>query len=428
MRGRLEDLGLQRQFDYSENDHDRYEGITKFTKLFWSEADSINDLTSALLDEYITDKGIRYTNDRIKYYNILKIILCNCCMSHFSGRKHITISLSKKYYSKQLERYIPIPFSYKIFINILDWLVDDENYLNLYVAPNNPNSKQSSIIVSNQTLINYIMNYEIRFQDIKYHERVENIILKKDSFPIGYEDTEETIYRRTILQQYNSQLNTQTISIRNITIIVPINVASIYTNTLSQNGRIFGAPWINRSKEDRSTIKINGRETIEVDIATCSIRIALHLNGHNVPDNIDMYRINSYDRELIKKITNTMFNVKANSPRQGCSKTVLAFKKDYFDNGQICPYPTALIREAADKAYDYYRLSINDWLFGGRGLELQHWDSMVCFKVIETFLNMNKVVLTIHDSFITTIDDENLLRETIINSYREVIGYEPVLG
>lgn len=426
MRGRLEDLELQGQFDYSENDHDRYEGITKFTKLFWSEADSINDLTSALLDEYIADKGIRYADDRIKYNNIFKIILCNCCMSHFLGRKHITISLSKKYYSNQLERYTPIPFSYKIFINILAWLVDDKNYLNLYVAPNNPNSKQSSIIVSNQLLINYIRDYEIRFTDIKYHERVENIILKKDSFPSRYEDTDETIYRRAILQRYNSQLNAETISIRNINIIAPINVASIYTNTLNENGRIFGAPWINRSKEDRSTITINGQETIEVDIATCSIRIAQHRNGYDLPS-IDMYLIHGYERDFIKDIATIMLNINAISPMLGCSRTALALYSQYTKNGRTSPYTREFISEAVNKTYNYYRLSIDNWLFKGKGLELQHWDSMICFKVIETFLSMNKVVLTIHDSFITTIDDEDLLRETIINSYREVIGYEPVL-
>lgn len=427
MRGRLEELGLQAQFDFSENDHDKYKGISKFSKVFWSEAESIEDLTSDLLSDYVVDKGIRYTSDKKKYYNILKIILCNCCMSHLASRKYITISLSKKYYSNQLERYAPILFSYDIFKNILDWLVDDKDYLNLYLAPNNPTSKQSSIMVANQKLIDLIRDFEIRFTDIKYHERAENIIFKEASLLKDYEETQETINRRDILQRYSTQLNAQIITIRDIPIIDQINAYCVYSNSLSEDGRIFGVPWFNRSEEDRSTIKINGKATIEIDIATCSIRIAQHLNGHDVP-HIDMYLISGYKRDLIKDIANRMFNVTAVSPEQGCSKTASSLYRTYTNKGKVAsPYTKEFIRVAVDKTYNYYRLSIDNWLFKGKGLELQHWDSKVCFKVIENFLNIDKVVLTVHDSFITIIEDKDLLRETIINSYREVIGYEPVL-
>lgn len=428
MKRTLEEAGLDAQFYFADNDEEQYKGISRFSKNLWSSNDSIEDITSDLLSEYKEAHPIRYANTEVDYYNVLKIIVCNCFFTHFLKRPQIVISLSKGNYSLTQKRYSPVPFSYRIFENLIKWLSEEQDYITLYVAPNNPNSKRASIIKPNPSLLGLIPRYEIRYSHIGYHPNSEPIFYKVNKILQNYEDTPEMIQRREILQHYNKQLNSQMITIKDEPIPQgSINLICVYNDAPNQGGRIFHGAWMDCPKEDRSTIKINGKETIEVDIVTCSIRIAQHLDGCDVPY-IDMYRIHGFSRELIKKIANIMFNIKTKTPIQGCSRTALAIYSEYTKGGQTSPYSSEDIREAVNITYNYYRLSVKDWLFCGRGLELQHWDSKVCFKVIEHFLNADKVVLTIHDSYIVAVDDLDFLKATIISSYEEVIGYKPVLS
>jgi hypothetical protein len=55
-------------------------------------------------------------------------------------------------------------------------------------------------------------------------------------------------------------------------------------------------------------------------------------------------------------------------------------------------------------------------------------ESKVVLKVIETFVNLNKPILTVFDSLIVKTEDDNFLKETIVNCYWRTTGFVPAFS
>lgn len=451
------------QFIFAEDDKEKYQKISKFHKALWSEVKSINDMTIELLDEYSEMHQIRTKKQNEKYFDTLKIILCNVVRAHRSNKRYITISLNKQEYSNTILKYEPVHITYTIFTNLINWLIDTD-YICLYKATNNPSSGQASMIEPLESLATLIDDFCIGYNDVIRHPDYVPLQIRSDNkILIDYEDTEETIYRNNILNRYNYHLGSKKIMINDKLISKPINIYSIFNGEEGRNGRIYGGEWINCPSQDRASIKIDNKPTVELDIATCSLRMAAHLNNKDVPNEIDLYAIQGIDRNLVKLISNSMLNMKDSTPKQGCSHTTNSIFNKFVDTAtkkeakrqwitdkeintkQIFSkissysnnleelkkydihYTKKMLREAVERVYNYFSLFAYGWLFEGRGLELQYLDSKVCFKVIDKFLSLNKTVLTIHDSYIVIEDDKQLLIDTIESCYYDVIGYKPKL-
>jgi hypothetical protein len=60
------------------------------------------------------------------------------------------------------------------------------------------------------------------------------------------------------------------------------------------------------------------------------------------------------------------------------------------------------------------------------GLELMSIESDIALEIITTAIHEGWVVLSIHNSFITTVDKRDRLNELMVQSYFKRLGYDPM--
>ncbi|WP_345972800.1 hypothetical protein [Sulfurimonas diazotrophicus] len=406
-------LTFEELFEEGENPYDK----KRFFKLLlWAESDEIEMLVEDLLDEYQADyKPIRYHSTLPLYRDILKVILCNALA--YKGMD-IIVSLRSPTYSID-KRYNPSHMSYRITLNLLEFL-DHQGYINLYRGDRGSTGTQRrSMFNANSSLLNMLDTYGVKYNMLTTHSASETVELKKADKLTGYFDEDITLWRREMLNRYNVLLN---VSRRHIAILgessrEPILMRCRFHDNFGRGGRVYGGLWQNTKKADRKTITLYDQETVEVDIQNCSLSMAMHLEGFEIEG--DLYAIRDYPRELVKIAVQVMFNLTAASDKDGINKAANSLVKE---TGEDKEYLKQMVRDI----HVHYQC-ISSWFFTGQGLRLQFYDSQVCFRVIEEFVKAERVVLTIHDSFIVAREDQGLLMEVMLESYRYYLGKEPVL-
>lgn len=464
---KLEELRTFGQFIFYEDDYDKFEGINTFHKAFWKVDERIEDTIYHLVFEYEKVKNIRNSDLRLDYTNVMTVVVSNVIRMITSKKEYIRISLNSNNYrsNNTIKKYEPIKITYTVFRNIINWLAEYD-YINLYKGENNPIVKLGSLIEPLNKLKELCEGYN--YTSVNLHPNFSLVHLKNEEKNlIDYEETEETIYRNTLLNCYNKYLNSQKIEIDNCSISYPITLESKFNEKIGKNGRIFGADWMTCKSELRDTIRINGKETIELDFSNCAIRLAGHLNDIDIPIDKDLYdiKVQGVVRAFVKRIATRSFNIKASTikdlankvtnsiykeSREGVAYTVARGKLDKYnlDTNEYTALKDSIENDIRDNENDYEYLKrqygfpwskpqlkeqitmickelykvAGDYLLDRRGLELQYIESKICFKVIEKFLNLNKPVLSIHDSFIVLAEDSKMLKSIMIESYEEVVG------
>ena len=400
-------------FGEGENPYDN-KRFFKFT--LWSEAEEMDALVDDLISEYLIDYSpIRYGSKLQTYRDTLKVILNNALAYQSMD---IIVSLRSNEYSID-KRYNPANLSYRIMQNLLEFLDTSGYILLLRGDQGNTGIQRRTQFEVTSKLIYLMDSYGLRISMLSMHMGTETVELKRSKKLSGYNDSDTTYKRREILKEYNELLNSnrKQIALLDQPITEPIHMRCIFTENLGRGGRVYGGLWQNAKKEDRKGITLYGQETVEVDIRNCSLSMAMHLSGYETEG--DLYNIEGYPRELVKIAVQIMLNISAKSDKDGINKTA----NSLFDNtGEDKEYLKQMVRII----YEHYS-HISEWFFTGRGLLLQYYDSEVCFRVIEEFVKRGRIVLTIHDSFIVSEDDQGLLMDTLKNSYQYVIGKLPTL-
>lgn len=409
-------------------EYEKKQHIKSFSLIRWSDAVEMQELASELLEEYVKDsqKGIRFFNrDKEKYLNTLIVILSNCVDSIFTNRTHTHISRNSSNFKKN--RYAPVGITYRLFINLIDWL-SDANYINLYKAEANPHSEKESEIIPLEKLKDAVEAYEVKRSHLINHGKAEYIEIRKEDKEgakklVDYKrNTKRSNHDREVLRSYTRLLNDSNtkITIDGKLLNSSIFMRSIYVDNFSQHGRIYGGAWQNCKAEKRKSILINGKQTVEVDIVNCTLRMALQLAEVEAEED-DLYSIKEYPRGLVKDAINYMFNIDATSPAQGSESVVKALLESYPNEER--KYLKELVRDCKK----HYEVIADEFFFKGKGLELHYIDSEICVGVIKEFTDRGKGVLTVHDSFITCKDDEKLLASTISLIYEKLVKQKPIL-
>jgi len=463
---RIQQLPILGQIEFADDDREKYKGITRLNKAFWIDDERVNNFTEYLFDEYTHTNPIRYTTDKEKYFNTLKVLVCNFIAAYKSYNPYISVNLGSSSFLCDIDKYEPVRITRTIFRNLINWL-SDENYINLYISDANPLIGLSSMIEVLEPVQTLIDDYELKFKDIFFHDNYSFIELTNEKKElIDYEPDDETKYRDEILKAYNFFLTKSNITLEDTPIRKPVCLTSRFIQRVGEYGRINGGEWMNCKSEKRKTIKIDDSDTVEIDISNSTIRMAAHINGNEIPHQVDVYSIDDIDRELVKDIVVIMQNITSSSEADGLNKVtgailnklideqtaklafrdiqqggdgiaVVSAKKTYLTRNQSnkevmtnngIPYTRQELREVVGRVYTYLNSFASGWLLVGRGKELQYRESQVAFKVIEKFLELDKVVLTIQDSYIAKKEDTKLLDEVISSSYYDLFKFKPKLS
>ena len=146
-----------------------------------------------------------------------------------------------------------------------------------------------------------------------------------------------------------------------------------------------------------------------------SLRILYARENIQIADNRDLYDIGlrgskSYlaeSRELVKEYINAALN---------------DFKGNYRLNNKQLTTLKLSHNQLKDRVYQFHK-PISKYFSTGVGLKTMFIDSQIAMEIMLHYLEDGIVVLPVHDSFIIRCGFESDLGRTMINKFKEVVGF-----
>ncbi|MFA5970383.1 MAG: hypothetical protein WC816_14205 [Sphingomonas sp.] len=179
-----------------------------------------------------------------------------------------------------------------------------------------------------------------------------------------------------------------------------------------QGGRMFGGWWMHISEELREAITINGLPTVELDYGNCHPRMLYAERGLDYDGDLyDFPEIADECRSLIKWVMQVLINGKRRP------------NENEMPHRLTLP-PGLTLREIVTLIEARHQ-PIADAFKTGSGLRLMRLESDIALEIVTTALAEGWVALSVHDSFITTINKRDRLEELMIHTYADRLGRMP---
>ena len=209
------------------------------------------------------------------------------------------------------------------------------------------------------------------------------------------------------------------------TIRVPVNQRSKFVRRIFSrgewhyNGRYYGGFWQQVGEEYRKDIRIDDVPTIEVDLKGLHPAIIAATKGVNsLGDRYSLEeglipRLNSdQQRDAVKLLALTAIN--ANSRTQ-------AFQA-HIDASDIKLKHDEL--NVLLDAFIEHNPHLGDHICSDKGIELMYPDSQITENIIQAFINEDKPILTVHDSYVVQVQDTEYLHQQMRIATKKVLGTE----
>jgi len=391
--------------------------------------------------------------DDIKTELMIKFLL-NFYMGYIKAEM-TTINMRTSYYSKIPDRYRLTTESYAAVKSIVDSL-EAYGYIKVYPGFKNleDNTGRLTALEPTKKLIRIIRT--ITLSDFVIQRSKETIVLRDaDKNLKDYTETADIKKCREDLKKYNDFLLNQSVTLdgltatniednteyfRNNNLVDTMNVHTLNPHSYSSipldylhlyrvfnidfrhGGRFYGGVE-NIPSVLRQFIKINGSRTVELDYASYQIRMLYH--KLKIDYTQDAYAAlvtpgGFYTREIYKLVALVLLNAKdrpsaVKSLRQKFIKTDLLPSKETTD----------IKLNALIDTFIAHHARINKYFFKGQGLKLQFIDSQITNEILKYFTKKKILVLSVHDSFISESQHEDLLRKIMIQKYKAKFRYKP---
>lgn len=189
-------------------------------------------------------------------------------------------------------------------------------------------------------------------------------------------------------------------------------------------GRLYGAWWTNAPRSIRSSIKINGSDTVEYDYSGCAIRMLYHEGKIDYQE--DPYRIEplwefarqkalpeDHFREPVKALTQALINGRSDGFPE----------RARIDNFTFKPFSRGEIREMIEEKHS----AIADNLATGAGLRLQRKEADLALSIIMELMDQGILALPVHDSFLVDQQFEKELNKRMDSCYLNLFGFHPCI-
>jgi len=298
----------------------------------------------------------------------------------------------------------------------------------------------------------YIGHYEGRECIVLNDKRSED---DEDAKPIPYEDTDHPsiVPNREALTEYNRFLSTLFIDVA--TLEVPKLVTTkrnkkgqevrrvvrttqdnkfvrriFYRGSWELGGRFHGGFWQQLPKSYREHIRINDQPTVEVDYSGLHPALAYALQGATPPADpytLDLNALNlppELQRTLVKRLVLDAINAK---DRKSAFKAL----RDYANSTGLTgafkelDVPVTLTDTLLDDilfAFEEANPAIQGYIGSDSGVELMAVDGRITDRLIRSFTERAKPILTVHDSYIVLYEDERLLKDEMIKAAEAETG------
>ncbi len=191
-----------------------------------------------------------------------------------------------------------------------------------------------------------------------------------------------------------------------------------------KGGRLFGGWWMSIGEELRRAITINAQPTVEIDYAECHPRMLYHRAGLRCDgEPYTLPEIAAYERSTevaphtyrpyIKWLMNVMINCRG--------RPEFALKPD-----DIAMPPDFTVRQIIGFIEANHKPIVRD--FGtGVGLDLMLIESEIALAIVSAATAEGWPVLSVHDSFITTVNQRDRLEALMNDAYIQRFRQRPLL-
>ncbi|MDG5489061.1 hypothetical protein NYR55_10600 [Sphingomonas sp. BGYR3] len=191
-----------------------------------------------------------------------------------------------------------------------------------------------------------------------------------------------------------------------------------------EGGRLFGAWWMYIPSALRTSITIEGRPTIELDYGECFPRMLYHQQGLEVEAPYFIPEIAQYEADGL---------MPAGSSRK-CAKWLFNLLINGKGRADLAEVPPDVVLPIGVKPSDILPFleakhqPIAASFNTGAGFRLMRLESDIALEIVWSAIVEGWTILPIHDSFITTADKEERLRDLMIGCYQQQLGFMPVLN
>lgn len=263
-----------------------------------------------------------------------------------------------------------------------------------------------------------------------YIENFETFVIRSgDKQSINFKKTKEIKQMIDFVKQLNITNNKHEIL---NDLGEPMNnlYCRVFNDSIDYGGRFYRAEVLSLSQKDRKRrlgLTIDGSPVVEVDYSSLHFRICTSWMGFEY-DDVDVLqecvytaivedKSNDVDRNLVKRAVNVMYNCSSKRQAYGVMDGVIA-KLDKEKEALFRSFKDG--KEVVDHVYASYpamqRYFCKKEPFG---MLLQNADSMLAADVLKVFVEQDKPILCVHDSFIVKQEDEELLVNTMGDKFRE---------
>ena len=284
--------------------------------------------------------------------------------------------------------------------------------------------------------------------DIGYTDNRETIILRdEEKDEVEYTDKTHIKQMRLAVQQYNKLLEKTFIDIQSVDkparielpegkkrrrsnrrVFVNIThhdkfVRRIFNNkSFSDGGRFYGGWWQRIDSKFRKDIRMNNSPTVEIDYS------ALHVILAYADANVDYWQTTSKDPyelpvrgvnnpEHCRDITKLFLLLSLNASDEHA--LYKAFRSELSYREYPYSFPDDVLSELLDTIKEHHP-DIKHMICSGAGLRLMNIDSRICDYVIADFVLTGTPILTVHDSFIVPIGEEDRLNQLMKEAFEHV--------
>lgn len=268
---------------------------------------------------------------------------------------------------------------------------------------------------------------------IRWNEKIEfEGELVKASYKL--EGTVADTASKVEILQYARLLRKSRIKIGNIDLLAheKLIYRIFHDDQATTGGRIYGPLWQRIPRDARSYITINGEPTCEIDICSTHPLIAYAFEDIDLTSSLGKYGkpyelsfMDSSDpaiTEICKKALLTIFNSQSQEEARKALWDDIRKREDLK-----CCY-MALKSLGIDAKHIVYGLQlkhqrINDYHFNDAWKNLMYSESEIAMRVVSHFIKSNKVILTVHDSFIVQTRYKEELENVIIHEIQEELDF-----
>jgi hypothetical protein len=180
----------------------------------------------------------------------------------------------------------------------------------------------------------------------------------------------------------------------------------VYSDGPLEGGRVYSR-FQNMPKAQRAELKINGLPTVELDFKANHLMMLVSLSGTHPPDDpyLTIANIANLSRAMVKTFINTSLSA------ESASVAFNACKKHQI-NRQLFN----VLEEATFTAFPNIRL------YSGLGVFLQSIEGQIALDIMIEGVDNNIPVLPVHDSFITTVGNEEWLSKQMLYQWQQHLG------